>query len=623
MYRRSSVLSIVFVLSMAFTPAVHAGEKDPENNGSKSSPKKFAGQVTVTATGEATEAADVPAAVTVIGPEEIEDSQRDTVSSLLRRVPGLTVVQSGDGGGVTSVFTRGTNSNQTLVLFDGVRLNSPYFGGYDWSVLPTAGLERLEVVRGPFSALWGGDAVGGVVNLIPRTGRRGLAGQLLAEGGEAGWKRGQAEISWASDRVDVLASGFYREGSGSLPNSGYSLGQGLVDAGYTWAPGSRVGLLFQSLSSDVEIPFTGATVTPHRHQSADQTLAAIPLRWRITDSWDLEATLSHVDRDFSFRDPDDPFGFTSSDTSADTDQIRLAAGHRMGSHALRFGGEWRGDTVDDRSSFGTNLDGRNVDTTSFFVQDLWRVSRAVRLQLGARWDDADRWGSQLSPRVGIGWTVARGWELRASWGRAFRQPSVGELYFPFSGNPGLDAETGSSAEVGAAYTGNGGACHVELNLFSTNLDHLIQFDYGSYTFQNVGSADITGAELAGGVLLGGDTWLRGQLTWLDTEGDDGQELLRRPSLSGSLTLSGRLGLDRLRGDLTLLYVGDRDDLDPTTFGRITVGGFVTANLALAYRLLPALEVTFRVENLTDRRYEAVAGYPSPRRRLMGGLRATF
>jgi len=620
MFHRSFVLFIAFVLPAAFAPPVHAGEKDAPTATTK---KKFAGQVTVTATGEASSTTGAPAAVTVVAREEIEDSQQDTVSGLLRRVPGLTVVQSGDNGGVTSVFTRGTNSNQTLVLFDGVRLNSPYFGGYDWSILPTAGLERIEVVRGPFSALWGGDAVGGVVNLMPQMGRSSLSGRLFAEGGEAGWKRGQAQVSWASDTVDVLASGFYREGSGALPNSDYSLGQGLVDAGYTWAPGSRVGLLVQSLSSHVEIPFTGATVTPHRYQSADQTVAAIPLRWRITGSWGLEATLSHVERDFSFRDPDDPFGFTSSDTSADTGQIRLAASHRMGRHALRFGGEWRGDTVDDRSSFGTNLDGRDVDTTSFFVQDLWQVARAVRLQLGARWDDADQWGSQLSPRVGIGWTVARGWELRASWGKAFRQPSVGELYFPFSGNPNLDAETGSSAEVGAAYTGAGGGYHVEVNLFSTNLDHLIQFDYASYTFQNVGSADITGAELAGGVLLGGNTWLKGQLTWLDTQGDDGQELLRRPSLSGSLTLSGRLGLDRLRGDLTVLYIGERGDIDPATFGRITAGGFVTADLALAYRLVPQLELTFRVQNLTDRSYEMVAGYPSPGRRLMGGLRASF
>jgi len=623
MLRFSFVLSIGFALATLVPfPAASAGEP-AESTAQTTKEKKFTGQVTVTATGEKSPVAEVPAAVTVIGRERIEDSQVDTVPGLLRRVPGMTVVQSGDAGGVTSVFTRGTNSNQTLVLFDGVRLNSPYFGGYDWSLLPTAALQRIEVVRGPFSALWGGDAVGGVVNLIPELGHDGLAGQVFAEGGEDGWKRAQATVSWGSERFDLMTSGFYREGDGTLPNSEFSLGQGLLDAGYSWAPGSRVGVLVQSLSSDVEIPFTGATVTPQRHQSADQLLAAVPLRWRFGRHWDLQATLSHVERDFAFRDPDDPFGFTRSDTSADTDQVRLAAGYRTGGHELSFGTEWRGDSVEDRSSFGTNLDGENVDTTSFFVQDLWRLPGSLRLQLGARWDDADRWGSQLSPRVGIGWKPSRCWELRASWGKAFRQPSVGELFFPFSGNPDLDAETSTSTEVGALYTAENSSWRIEANLFTTSLDDLIQFDYASYTFQNVGSADIHGAELAGRVLLGRDTRLDGQLTWLDTEDGAGKELLRRPQWSGSATLSGRLVWESLRGDLTVLYVGSRDDVDPLSFGRITVGGFVTAELALAWKVLQPLELTLRVQNLGDRGYEAVAGYPAPGRRFIGGLRASF
>ncbi|HHQ48183.1 MAG TPA: TonB-dependent receptor, partial [Acidobacteria bacterium] len=173
------------------------------------------------------------------------------------------------------------------------------------------------------------------------------------------------------------------------------------------------------------------------------------------------------------------------------------------------------------------------------------------------------------------------------------------------------------------YTAADGSYRFELNLFTTNLDHLIEFDYASYTFQNVGSADIDGAELAAGVLLGADTRLQGQITWLHTEDANGDDLLRRPSLSGSVTLSGRLGLERLRGDLTLVYVGHRDDIDPVTFGRITAGGFATADLALAYRVLPALELTLRVQNLADRDYEMVAGYPSPGRRFIGGLRASF
>ncbi len=587
------------------------------------SPRVFRDQVTVTATGEETPVEEVPASVTVIDRREMDDAASDTVADLLRRVPGLIVLRSGAEGSLTSVFTRGTNSNQTLVLYDGVRLNSPYFSGYDWSQLTTSGLERIEVVRGPYSVLWGADAVGGVVNLIPARARDGFGGGALVEGGESGWKRDEASAGWAAGGFDVSASGFTREGDQGLENSDFSLDQIFVDGGYSWAPGSRVGLLVQHLDSDVEIPFAGAAATPRRRQGATQLLVAVPLRWRVAPGWNLEGTFSRVERDLTFRDPDDPWGFTASDTAADTDEVRLASSHALGDHALTWGAQWRRDTVDDRSSFGTNLDGRDTDTLGIFVQDGWRVSRKVRLLAGLRWDDADEWGSEFSPRVGASWRAAPGWEFRASWGRAFRQPSVGELYFPFSGNPELDAERSTSTEAGVVWRAPGDTARIELSLFSTRIEDLIQFDYATYAFANVASADILGAEASAGLRLAGDLGLRAQVTWLDTEDDQGRELLRRPAWSGSVTLSGALGWETLRGDLTLLWLGSRDDVDPVSFGRVRLGGTVTADLALAWRVARPLELTLRVVNLGDRSWEPVAGYPAPGRRFMGGLRVTF
>ena len=138
-------------------------------------PAAFADDITVTATGVATQAVEVPMPTTVITKQEMEDAQTENVAELLKRVPGLTVMRSGDEGKVASVFTRGTESDQTLVLFDGVRLNSPYVGGYDLGLLTTSGFERVEVARGPYSALWGADAIGGVINMIPRTGLGGFS----------------------------------------------------------------------------------------------------------------------------------------------------------------------------------------------------------------------------------------------------------------------------------------------------------------------------------------------------------------------------------------------------------------------------------------------------------------
>ncbi len=158
-------------------------------------------------------------AITVITRKQMDDTQAASVTELLRRVPGMSVVQSGETGALTSVFTRGTNSNHTLVLFDGVRLNSPYYGGFDWSLPTTTALERIEIARGPYSALWGADAVGGVINLIPYREVNKVGGRLLAEGGEDAWQRWEVSAGYASKKFDVHVSGYRRSSDGTLENS--------------------------------------------------------------------------------------------------------------------------------------------------------------------------------------------------------------------------------------------------------------------------------------------------------------------------------------------------------------------------------------------------------------------
>ena len=167
----TTTLSLVASLSFAQTQTPSSQQVQPS----------FSDELTVTATGIETDVDEAPASVTVVTRDEIDDAQADRVVDLLRRVPGLAVVGSGDEGKLTSAFIRGTASNQTLVMLDGVRLNSAFFGGFDWSRLGTAGLDQAEIVRGPYSALWGADAVGGVINLRPRRAGSGFDGRFFGE----------------------------------------------------------------------------------------------------------------------------------------------------------------------------------------------------------------------------------------------------------------------------------------------------------------------------------------------------------------------------------------------------------------------------------------------------------
>jgi vitamin B12 transporter len=578
----------------------------------------FSDELIVTATGDERPANDVPLPATVITREEIEDAQEESVADLVRRAPGVTVMRAGGDGSATSVFTRGTDSDHTLALFDGVRLNSPYFGGYDWSLMPTAGLERVEVVRGPFSALWGADAIGGVINVVPARAATGLSTSLVGEAGEDGWRRFDGAVGYGDGGFDLYASAFEREGRGELANSDFSATQVLLDAGWSWADGRRVAVLVQQLETDLGIPFSSPGVaTPRRRQSADQRLFALPLTIRIGPSWRMDVVASTVERELRFRDPDDPWGFTRSDTEADTFQARLASHHRVAGHDLSWGGEWRRDEVSDRSSFGANLVGRTAAVASLFAQDLWRLGDAVIVIAGVRWDDADRWGSEVSPRLAAGFNVATGIELRAAFGHAFRQPSVGELYFPFSGNPDLAPEEADSVEVGVGWTV--GRSRLHLDGFATDIDNLVDFDNVNQVFANVTEARTRGVEAGWEMVLAGGTGSSLELTWLDTEDADGRSLLRRPAFSAAWTLHGGLG-ERFSGDLTVLWVGARDDVDPTTFARTELGGHLTASLATAVAVMEGLELTLRAENLADREYQEVAGYPAPGRRVVAGLR---
>jgi len=434
----------------------------------------FSDEVTVTATGVETTLDEAPTAVTVVTRDEIDDAQSGSVAEMLRRVPGLTVVGSGDQGKLTSVFTRGTGSNQTLVMLDGVRLNSPFFGGFDWSRLSTGGLSRVEIARGPYSALWGADAVGGVINLIPARSQSGFNGRFFGEGGSEGWRRLEADIGWGGKAFDLYASGFDQQSDGELENADFENRQLLLTAGWRWGQrGSRLGIVVQNLEAETGIPFaTPDSLTPNRRQDSDQTLVAVPFNLFFSDSWNIELTWATIDGTFNFSDPDDPF-FSYSGTETTSSQIRLASNHRFSRHVFSWGGEWRKDEVDSASNLGVNLEGETNEITSAFLQDVWQIASTVRLLVGVRWDDHDDWGSEVSPRADLGWRLSDTFELRGGYGKAFRPPSIGELYFPLSGNPDLEPETSSSTDLGLVYTTRSKKSQWQVTTFSTDLDNLI------------------------------------------------------------------------------------------------------------------------------------------------------
>jgi vitamin B12 transporter len=274
--------------------------------------------------------------------------------------------------------------------------------------------------------------------------------------------------------------------------------------------------------------------------------------------------------------------------------------------------------VTDSSSFGTNLDGARQRTWAVFGQASWGRG-PLHVDLGLRRDDNDVYGGQTSLRSGAVLELGRGFRLRASYGEAFRAPSLGELFFPGSGNPELRPETGTTWEAGLER--ESGGFRAALTGFSTRQRNLIDFDFATFRDVNVGRAQSRGLEAELGYRRG--IWAaRWNATWLDTEDlDTGLPLLRRPKRSSNLVLTARPGAWTLTVDGR--WVGDRADVDPVTFARAGSPSYARVDLAASWRATPRFSPYARVENAADRRYAEVLGFPSPGRTWIGGVAVDF
>jgi vitamin B12 transporter len=573
----------------------------------------FDDAVVVTAAADAEPRKDNPASTTVLDHQQIEDRQATDLAGLLSTVPGLAVVQAGPPGQQTSLFTRGTNSNQTLLLWNGIQLNDPYFGGANWQFVPLDGVERVEVVRGPFSSLYGSNALGGVVQVL--TGQR-QGGSLDLEGGEYGY--GRAGVAAGGDfgatRFDF--TGNLRHGGSEFVNDDFDSEEGVARAQWNVGSGSTLGLLMRADDSKTGIPFNDGLVSPHREISWQEREVAVPFHTE-QGPWQVEAQVSQTNFDDGFRDPDDPFE-TSSDTQSKALRGRAVASWHDGDLRISGGADVERLEVTASDNFGTNLDGARQRTWATFGEAAWGQG-PVHLEAGVRRDDNDVYGGKTSLRGGVVISLDADTRLRASYGEAFRAPSLGELFFPGSGNPNLKPEDSQSYELALDHEAGGWSWG--LTGFQNRLRNLIDFDFASFEDVNVGRARTQGVEGQAG-LRRGIFSATANATWLETQDlDTGLPLLRRPKWSGNLVLTARPGPWTV--NLVGSYVGDRLDADPVTFADTTNPSYVRVDVAGRWQARSWLAPYARVENVADRQYSMALGFPSPGRTFIGGLALNF
>jgi vitamin B12 transporter len=574
----------------------------------------FSDAVVVTASLDGEDRQQTPASTTILDQSTIAARQVTDLAALLTTVPGLSLTQAGPAGQQTSLFTRGTNSNQTLLLWNGIQLNDPYFGGVNWQFVPLDGVERVEVARGPFSALYGSNAVGGVIQVLTGSHQGGTAS---VEGGEYGYKRGGLAAGGDAGPVRFDFTGSIRRGGNEFVNDDFDSEEGVGRALWAMTPASSLGVLVRANDSKTGIPFSSGLVTPNRQISWQEREVAIPFQAN-QGSWQVEAQASRTDFDNAFRDPDDPFSKTSDTASRATRGRAVASWNDSSNLRLAFGTDIERLEVTASSDGFTNLDAARQRTWALFGQGSWGAG-PVRLDLGLRRDDNDVYGGKTSLRAGTVVKLGEGTLLRASYGEAFRAPSLGELFFPGSANPDLKPEDSQSYELGIEQVAGG--WRLGVTGFENRLRNLIDFDLATFQEVNIGRARTRGIEGEAGYRRGiFDAALNA--TFQTTEDlDTGLELLRRPKRSANLILTARPGAWTL--NLVGRYVGERADFDPVTFARTVNPSYTRADLAARWRALPWLSPYARVENVADRRYSEALGFPSPGRTVIGGLALDF
>lgn len=619
-------------------------------------------EIVVTATRSPEPADRVPSPSTVLDGEELRRRGIRLVADALREVPSLLVVPTGSWGGVTSLFLRGGESDYVKVLVDGVPLNAP--GGYvDLAALTVDNVERVEVVRGPASVLYGSDAVSGVVQLFTRGGHGPAQGGAALTGGSRGSWTGELWGSAGGARLGGSLAAARSRTDGTYDfNSDFE--NTVLSARLHATPGSSTDVAVSARwgdhTSHFPTDFTGAPVDRNQRTFERALAVGVEAGHRLSPAVEARVALSLLDADGgSADDPDgaaDTAGYAFASRRA-RDVSRRSADARLRirpvpgvsvTAGVALEREWEAQSGRSTSNFGdgafTEADtpfDRSRTTRGWYAQALAEPVAPVSLVAGGRVDDSDAFGTFATWRVGAVVRAMRGTRLRGSAGTAFKAPSLAETWAdsPFEvGNPALDPERTRSWELGVAQELLAGGLTLEATWFDQRFRDLIQYQSaapGAPTYFNLGGATARGLEAAATFRLGGR--IRVALAWtrLHTEVTEsgtgatsafapGETLLRRPTNSGSVSLDLDVSA-AIRLGARISVVGERADLDFAEFParRTTLQGYALTDLSAEARLPVAapLLATMRLENAFDATYETIVGYPGRGRAIFLGLRA--
>jgi len=647
--KRKGFFLLPIVLSALIAGTATAGEKNGRPDNEEVYPLE---ETVVTATRTETPTREIASSITVITGDEIKKSGKSDIADVLRSVTSIDVARTGGQGQPTSVFIRGAKSEHTLVLIDGVEANDPISPArsFDFAHLATDNIERIEIIRGPQSVLYGSDAMGGVINIITKKGRGKPAVSLSAEGGSFDTYRETANLSGGSEKwnYSVSASRLDSNGisaasadDGNSEKDGYGNTTLSTKLGYDVSKNIDLGLVLRYVKTLSDFDNNGGVGgdDPNATTNSGEIFFKTDLGLKLFDGfWKQKFGFSITDYDRNFDNP--------VDTAHPLDSLKSSFNSRLNRfewqntfsilefNTLMAGLEHEEETGSSdsvfTSSFGpfTSLFSEETErSTAYFLQDQLRLVDAFFSTLGVRVDDHGRFGKETTWRATAAYVLdATGTKLKATYGTGFKAPSLFQRFSSF-GNEDLEPEKSTGWDAGIEQSFFSGLFSMGATYFRNNFTNQIDFDSTTFKYKNISEADTSGWELFLSAKPFESVTISTNYTSTDTEDKStGEELLRRAGDKFNLS-AGYDFNDRGNINISVAHTGSRFDefFDSSSFTtkRVKLDSYTVVDISGSYNLTRHISFFGRVDNLFDENYEEIKGYGTPGVSGYAGIRLNF
>ena len=557
---------------------------------------------------------EIGSSVSVITRDDLEELGVDFALDAIATAPGVTVNQNGAFGGNASVRIRGASNDQTLVLIDGVPVNDPTGtgGGYNFAYLDTDTIERIEVLKGPQSTLWGSDAIGGVVSITTKRPTEGLSGTVFGEYGSFNTLRGGASISNANEIGDfrLAATGLTTDGiskadeaNGNSEDDGYDSQTVSAKGGLNLPASVRLetSLMWSDAESEYDSYAFGAQgsvadgdeVTNSETLSGNITLKAPLFDGRLENL--VQIGYADIERENTSN------GVQSYFTEGDRVLFRYQGTFAINdTNTLAFGTEREETSANEQES--------SID--SLFALYEFKPVDNLTLTGGIRVDDHETFGSETTGRVAAAWTATDQLTFKASWGQGFKAPSIFQSTYicTFCGltapNTNLKAETSEAYDIGVQWQSADERIVLGATLFDQETENMIDFSYTA-GYDNIALVDSQGVELTGAYAINNWLGIAASYTFIDSDDGNGNALARLPESTGNISASFDPD-GPFSGAVLVRYNGEEANTDGSE-----LDSWTRVDLTGSYDLNDTVEIYGRIENLLDEEYQQILGYGTP------------